>query len=214
VYGAVMSGFFAQCIIKSQTGASRDDNVSTFALDGVIPTLDASNAQIWVDAIKQFFTDMQAYGAMRGRATTGHRVKIYDIATPAPNFPIYDLPWSFAGANGALQLPPEVQLCVSFANTIAVTLPRARRRGRIYIGGWSEFRNVAGRPDQAIVDGLPVSYLDYMEKMLADTPFAAGVWSRSQADVFPLDTVHVDNEWDTMRSRGGRATSRTTVVLP
>lgn len=205
-----MARYHAQCIIQASSGASRDANVTTFAAQGDT-AITSTEAIAWLAAVKQLFEDMKSYSAMRGRAQTGHRFKIYDIDTPEPNYPIFDLPWAFDGAVGAVELPLEVQLCISYANNSAFTFPRARRRGRIYIGGWASTRNDAGRPDTAVREGLPVSYLNYVVELLAETSLFAGVWSRSADDVFPIETVWVDNEWDTMRSRGGRSTARTTV---
>lgn len=207
-----MANYYAQVIIAAATGNTEDVNVNNFAVavDG-----DISTGQIddWGDAIIAFYEDCKNNSAMRGRAQTGHRIKFYAADGSVPNYPIDERAWQFAAAVGTVEMPDEVALCASYMNNSSTTVPRARRRGRIYISGWTEARNDVGRPASAAVSQLANDYKDYADAVNAVTGLSAGVWSRVNATVYPIETVWVDNEWDTMRSRGGKATTRTSLTV-
>jgi hypothetical protein len=69
---------------------------------------------------------------------------------------------------------------------------------------------MTGRPSAATVGDLADAYKDYADTVNLITDVTAGIWSRTEAAVFEIDTCWVDNEWDTMRSRGTESTSRET----
>jgi hypothetical protein len=81
------------------------------------------------------------------------------------------------------------------------------------VSGWGEANNTAGRPENTVIDALALAYQTYAEAVLAITNIGPGVWSRSSNDVYLIDRVYVDNEWDTMRSRGGKSTLRATLTV-
>jgi len=207
-----MANYYAQCTLAAQTGETADVNVNLFSFIG--PAVFTSTEGEFVgDTIKQFYVDVRTAGGIKGMAQNGHVIKIYSAVTTPPNYPIDTYSFNLPAAPGAIDLPLEVALCVSYANDSAVIVPRARRRGRIYISGWGESDNTAGRPVSTAYEGLTAAYEDYCNTLNADTDFQASVWSRTNGILYPIERIWADNEWDTQRSRGGKSTARSTVVL-
>ena len=117
-------------------------------------------------------------------------------------------------------LPSEVAICLSMASFLSglpevsgSTRPRARRRGRVYLGPFSvdgiDSADGEARPGATlrtfILDAAEAMY----DAMLADdaTPV---VYSRTAGAVYQVETYSIDNAYDTVRSRGPAPTVRTT----
>lgn len=207
-----MENYYAQVAVAALTGETADVNVNVFAVQ-CASTLDGTKAAAWRDALITFYDECLTQGAMRGRARTGHTVKFLKATRSVPNYPLFQYDWALVGTPPALDLPAEVALCASYANDTEALVPRARRRGRIYISGWASSINASGRPVSAGYNGLEGAYSDYCIEVNGIGDLTAGVWSRTTGDVFKIDRVWVDNEWDTQRRRGGKATVRATQVI-
>jgi hypothetical protein len=207
-----MTGYYAQTTLLTQSGVSADYQSNVFAV-AAPGGLDATTAGDWRDAIKAFYDACYNNGATRGLAQNNHLVKFYDIDGAAPNYPLYELTFNLAVNPGVSDMPQEVALCISYANITENTVPRARRRGRIYISGWSESANTNGRPGQTQREAVANAYADYALEVTDIANFTAGVWSRRDGEVYPIEEVWVDDEWDTQRRRGGRPTTRYTVGI-
>lgn len=139
------------------------------------------------------------------------RVKFYDMAEPEPR----DVQAEKTAVKAAPGTPGprEVALCLSFyagAN-------RPSNRGRIYLGPCDALQ-IAQRPNTTMITsatsvatilknlgGVDVDWSVFSPKIFA----ASGVEAAFQA----VQTAWVDDEWDTVRSRGLRATARTTVAI-
>jgi len=176
---------------------SVDDCVNTFYLSDIGPT--SSAADLCQDAADLFATYRNhVLGFTRITA------KIYDMAAPVPRPPLATktaIP-QVGGAEGG---PSEVALCLSFY----ATSNQKRRRGRLYIGpfaaGQMERRPAANVTSQladlaaglANLGGVDVDWMQY-----SPTNNAAN----------KVTNWWVDNEWDTVRSRGLKGTSRITGV--
>ena len=209
-----MPGCFAQVQLLSKTGASEDTLVNGFAFQATGLTLSLTDANSFVDAVKGFYDDVRALGGCRGLEQNNHLVKIYDISGVAPNYPLYEIQFNLASAVQSIALPMEVALAVSYANLSETSVPRARRRGRIYLSGWSDASNDAGRPTATVYEGLAQAYDDYITAVNSVTALTAGIWSRVDGLVYEIETTWCDNEWDTQRKRGGRPTARETINRP
>lgn len=207
-----MGYHYAQVILAAKTGNTEDVNTNVFAVEAgsalTGPELDG-----WQAAIKQFYEDVQDAGGMCGRAQTGHVTKFIDIGGGPPNYPVREDSWSLDSTTPSADLPLEVNLCVSYKNVSSTSVKRARRRGRIYTGGYAETQNLVGRPTSTLVTALATAYKDYVDAVNVVGTLEAGVWSRVDGVVYPVEEIWVDNEWDTQRSRGGKALSRTTIVV-
>lgn len=208
-----MGRFFAQVTMLANTGQSRDNQVNGFAA-GSIGSVDGTFATQWTSALTTFYNALRTAGALRGLAQNDHLVKIYDIAAARPNYPLFERTFNLTSAPGTVEMPEEVALCISYANTSAVTIPRGRRRGRIFISGWQESANTDGRPTSTAINNSLTAFTDYVTTFNALGTLDASIWSRVNESTQPIQTAFVDNEWDTQRRRGGRATSRATWTLP
>lgn len=118
-------------------------------------------------------------------------------------------------------LPPEVACCLSMAadpeevpEFAGATRPRARRRARVYLGPWTcvvgTTINVAG--GQVYVHNtLGTTILNYAEALIDSIRplgFSLACYSRSDNQMRAVTELHVDNAFDTVRSRGTAPTAR------
>lgn len=207
-----MADIFAQVTLQAASGDTADNQVNGFAItEGGTPA--TADLDTWAVAIKDFYEAVKAVGGMKALAQNNHLVKFYDILGTAPNYPIYETTFNFATAPSAIDLPLEVSLCVSYRNTVLNSVPRARRRGRIYLSGFGEGQNMTGRPISSLYQGCADAYAAYVADVNAIATFEAGVWSRTDQVVYPIDECWTDDEWDTQRRRGTKATARYTVSV-
>lgn len=129
------------------------------------------------------------------------KVTAYSVG-PAPNPPLASATRN-SGMFPASTSPREVALCLSFRG--AVNQPR--HRGRIYMPAVRWPSSAWGlRPDVAFRNellGLASQFAD-----LGGTDVDWGVYSPSDGLLRPVQLAWVDDEWDIMRSRGLRSTSR------
>lgn len=217
------------------TGALSEDNFSNdFAFDGDANDPVAFDAMF--DNLVDFYNQSGPVGAnsiTQRMATEVLRtadaalVEAYDIQAhldgSSIGSPVASRNFTPDAAVETTSLPQEVSLCLSFRGNYGGVdeidpeappgpagdlHPRARRRGRVYLGPWNALQNDDGRPlaslQQCIADAA---------FRLEDTsgPGGAGnwcVWSRKNVALYPVTTAHVDNAWDTQRRRGRAATSR------
>jgi hypothetical protein len=125
--------------------------------------------------------------------------------------------WTLGAGLGTAAMPSEVALVNSFqadysgaAEESGSTRPRARRRGRIYLGplqqgAASTATNTESRPVAAFVTVIK----EASEQLLGDADTQWGVWSRADAAVRLCIQGYVDNAFDTQRRRGQAPTTRT-----
>lgn len=141
-------------------------------------------------------------------ATTSFTVNIYNAQGLPPHHPLATQVNSVTpGTSGG---PREVCLCLSYY----ATLNQPRTRGRVYLpnglinGGaqlgvrpTTTMRSAALAWKGALSTGLP-----------AGTVWV--VYSRKNDSTAPVTNVWVNDEWDTVRSRGLRETARTLGTVP
>jgi hypothetical protein len=128
--------------------------------------------------------------------------KTYDADDAPPNFPRGEAIRN-EGAAPNSGSPREVALCLSYYG--ARNLPR--QRGRIYLG--------IGTASKAASGGRPPMVLREQALVFADGIANLGgvdvdwqVYSPTAGLSENVRTAYVDDEWDTMRSRGLRPTTR------
>lgn len=131
-------------------------------------------------------------------------VKAYDAQGSAPVYPAGEATLNVGGAP-ASALPREVALCLSFFSERNVK----RQRGRVYapvplmaVAAGVGVRPVSGQRDK--VGTLATIFSD-----LGGVDVDWCVWSPTDGVARPVTDWWVDDEWDTVRSRGLRATTRT-----
>lgn len=206
-----MAIYYAQSVVQSLTGDSADSSSNTFAWNVASP-LDDAVVDDLAAAMSGFYQDLVAGGMMFGYSPLGAIAKFLVATTAVPNYPLFQRNISWGGANNSVELPEEVALCASYANDTLTSVSPKRRRGRIYISGHSASNNTSGRPTTATQTALATAYRDYVDACNDITGVTAGVWSRTDAVVYNVERIWVDNEWDTMRSRGGKSTARVTLA--
>jgi hypothetical protein len=179
-----------------------------FAMDSALPrdivTINPHFAgdapQALADALKTNLIAQSTIGA-------GKRfvVKIYDALKSPPSYPLATAESSTGfWASG---FPREVALCLSYY----AAFNRKYTRGRLYIpatliGGSLGLRPTAGQITTA---------LDF-RKVFTDNLPPGHVWNQYSPTLKhsePVTDVWVDDEWDTVRSRGLRGTVRQTIHL-
>lgn len=139
--------------------------------------------------------------------TTETIVKLYDIEDPPPSPPKALKKAGSPGAVGSSLVPRDVALCLSFfsgSNT-------PRRRGRLYLPATWVMKHTGGSG----VGPQPTTSEQNAGKDLAQSFASLGglnvdwiVYSQADNAGRTVSNAYVDNEWDTQRRRGLKATSR------
>lgn len=175
------------------------------------------------------------------RAANAVTVDYYNVPlTAGPvGAPIRSSAFTLGAMSGsAKSLPSEVSCCLSLDATLLPietepesipggapgpagdTHPRARRRGRIYLGPLNDTAtNATGggtsaiRPSSAFRSSVTRSA---KENLAAAVTSAGWIWAVFSPTAWAMGTIHhvwVDDAFDTQRRRGVAATARTTLAL-
>lgn len=131
------------------------------------------------------------------------QVKMYDAEDPPPSAPKGQKLLQ-TGTSPASTVPREIALCLSYYAGENVK----RKRGRLYIPvAWLTNKTLDVRPGTAVRGEV----LDYgnLFSLLGGANVDWGVWSRVTNSFDKTTNTYVDDEWDTVRSRGLRPTTRT-----
>lgn len=150
-----------------------------------------------------------------------------DIATGATVSVIADdvVNWSDSRdtEGDVADLPAETALCLSYHASPSDapapaphTNPRARIRGRVYLGPWHAGVATSGtglelnysRPSTTLVSTVKSSANNLLTASNASDTFTWVQYSRAQRTVSAVTGGWVDDEWDTQRRRQHRATYR------
>lgn len=100
----------------------------------------------------------------------------------------------------------------------AIDRPRQRYSGRVFLGPWNDsgMTEVDGKSRPGVA--MRTAILDAAERFhdeLTAEGHAWAVWSRVDEVLRAINTVQIDDAWDTQRRRGVAPTARTTrVVFP
>lgn len=203
-----MATYKCQASLQAVSGVSADLHVNTFYIE----TDDWSQqlAQDWGTLIETFYTEIKP-AMLNGYQGDSLLLKQYDLETTnVPNYPVYEWTGDVGAPSVAFTMPPEIALCVSYRNVTYPNVPRARRRGRIYIGGHTEQTNgLDGRPEEDACVALRDAFRDYVTAVRALSGSSLPViYSPTQfGAAYPIEEVYVDNEWDIQRRRGREATN-------
>jgi hypothetical protein len=146
-----------------------------------------------------------AINTLQQPGSTGREVevKMYDAESAPPNEPLATAVRN-KGAAPVSTTAREIAVCLSFyADTNSPS-----RRGRLYLPYTCFFGSAVGAPALTTVQ---------MDAAAAFVPALSGlgglnvdwvVWSPKRREAHTVTNWFVDNEWDTVRSRGMRPTTR------
>ena len=159
--------------------------------------------------VANFYAAVDTYFSVLTKGTNGLRWKSYDKADPEPRAPRVTGVGNLT-PGGALGLPTEVALCVSFQSVALSGTPQARRRGRIFLPFIEAAQNATdSRPSASMVNGVAAAADALVTASKAATTWLWCVYSPTTGQSTEVDNGWVDNEWDTQRRRGRERTTRT-----
>lgn len=184
-----------QVIARKSSDLARDHIVNTLFFDvfsaGGTPDYDA------------LATDLRAIFNDRSMlpAGYGHEVKVYDMADPLPRPVVGSAAWAAASFASGESGPREVACCLSYYGDRNLK----RQRGRIFVGPWRD-TVMAERPNLTVRTTLQT-----MAEAFGGLGGVNVDWQQHSVvanNYRPVTDYWIDDEWDTMRSRGLRATTR------
>jgi hypothetical protein len=160
-----------------------------------------------LESLADDLIDVYQAGWCAGMGAREIRVKVYEVGPP-PQYPVAEVvqdEGTFPASSG----PREVALCLSYRSD---GVPHARHRGRIFLPVYChQAQPSTVRPNSTIMAAALA-----MAQGFADLGGVDVDWStRSQTagTVAAIQAAWVDDEWDTVRSRGLRPTTRQDLSL-
>lgn len=202
-----MPDFITTAIIKTADNVAANYATNTFHFNAD----DLTALQLAHNNLVTFYTSIDTnMSDVVNLGVGGLEIVSYDFDDPKPRAPVLRTLGTLAGVsiNG---LPREVALCMSFQGTRLAGVPQARRRGRIYIPFLQETANDGdGRPTTTLVNSVVAAGQVLLNSSDAAPTWTWEIWSAAGPGFTTVTDGWVDNEWDTQRRRGRRATSRTT----
>lgn len=221
----------AQTILLAGSGNPADAVVNDFVFD--MATFTSTDADDIAAAIESFYTTVQVIPGTDhavqdwltqtlSSTADAHSIKLYDLTGHLDGSPHGSPSFirQFTLTPGGTGFPSECAVALSYhadlagvLEVVGATRPRARRRGRVFLGPIIE----AG--------GTYIDSQLYVTESLRDTVAAAAtllmgalgnawsVWSRQDAVLRQVEGGWVDNAFDVQRRRGPRFTTRTLIPV-
>lgn len=139
-------------------------------------------------------------------ATKPFTIRVYDAKKAPPSYPLATA--TQAGTPPTSAAPRELALCLSYYST----WNRPRYRGRVYIPFVFIGGSTPARPTGAQI----TSALGWKDILTGGLPAAHNmvVYSRLNQEAYGITNFWVDDEWDVMRSRGRKPTTRQLATFP
>lgn len=208
-------------VLPFVTNLPRDVAVNTFHVEADDMTGDQLNAVH--GAIPGFYNNDPGTVAIAYRLTSYITrgtdecyLTIREVGVPGPPLDYFPFTLEAAGANTSL--PFEVAVCCSYGS-IVPTVPRARSRGRIFLGpliaGTAVVNATSGQQPYVADDFMEDIGLAAAELHAALSSYNVewGVYSRVDTELYPIEAGYVDNAFDTQRRREVDATVRVPWVV-
>lgn len=202
------------------SGLAEDVTVNTFhflttsspATATELDQIDTSLQAVWNFSSGVANDELRGYiGDLVSRVADACTIDHYDLDDPEPRVPIRTTTWTLGAADSASTAPPEVALCLSFQANPSSGIPQARRRGRVYLGPWNtNVLSSTGRPTSGLQNAVAAAGNFLHDTLQGAVPVRWCVYSRVGDAMAEVTNGWCDNEWDTQRSRGRKATSRVT----
>jgi hypothetical protein len=198
--------------LAHKNGLARDSVVNSFTFrtpGDFIDPLDAGKIEA---ALNGFYNDVHA-------PIVRHFDVTNDLAgTPAGSPVFMGLLTNLDVNVSANGLPNEMALCLTAAADFGADVefapgsrPRARDRGRVYLGPFNTDAMESSGPGSATVPspGIIDVIVGAGQFLMDDPDTEWVVWSRRAAGVKTVTSAWVDNAWDVQRRRGERPTAKT-----
>lgn len=208
--------YIVQVIQKMESNIPADSSINTWAFASASPTPDTVEMGAIATGLFDFYNEL--YSLMAVNLASYWGLKVYNWYDPEPRSPLIDAddfgPFSFPNLT---PLPSEVALCLSFRGPYESGEPKARRRGRIYVGPLAATTSTSAPNGARPASGVPAFFSDAVEALQAAiTPEGVVhcVWSRADETFYPVVEYWVDNAFDTQRRRGIAPTERTVLPIP
>ena len=168
-----------------------------------------SEAAAFADHLVTFYGAIdQLLSSLLSSATDAASITTYDLADAEPRVPTdTEL---FTLTLNASNMATEKAICLSFQGIKISGLPQSRRRGRVYLGPLGGIHDsTTGRPNTTHITTMATAADTLLTTTSADP--LSGIWavySPTDGQTIPVQNGWIDNEYDTVRSRGRKPTSR------
>jgi hypothetical protein len=210
--------------IPRDNGLSRDAVANTFHFGFIGALVGTEGAEVH-DLLLNFYN---ANGSTAGSNIAQYlsgglnaptsRLKVYDLADAEPRVPLYDNTLAITANASTNHLPSEVAVCLSFKALPESGVPARRQRGRVYIGPLSQGAMASGTSNDARpLSQFQSALLDAGVRLRDKVAIAGGGtldWVVAShvggLNTYPVNSVWVDDAFDTQRRRGLLATTRIT----
>ncbi len=194
-----MANYDLQVALHHSSNMPEDDCVNTLHYDINFPDTFESVSDDIALAYQGLF-------ALRVGPTTGLTIKWYEPGLN-PGGAVYTKKYTTGYISTLQAAPREVAVCLSYATVDNVDASTPRRRGRIYVGPISG--NNTNSAD--VFAGLRNDILTFGQALASAGSAGNATWklySRADNGYFKIESIWVDNAWDTQRRRGLKATVR------
>ncbi len=192
-----MALYDLQVIFHHDSGLPKDSFVNTLHYDMAI------NADIQANC-DEIMAKYELFKNQMSSVIASATVKVYESG-PNPGGPTFQKDYVFSPVGSPS--PSEVAICLSYAATETHDASLPRRRGRIYLGPLAGSSLGAERPSPTLRDAV----LDLGEGLAQVGDSTVTTWklySRTDNAYHTIESISVDNSWDTQRRRGAAATLR------
>lgn len=228
-----MAAVLAVVVMNHTSEKSEDQMMTSFAFTTPSTEIVESELSDIASDLEAFYNVIPAgHNAISGflspvisREVSAAEIRFFDLTGhldgSAHGSPIYVVGFTVgAMVPGAEGLPSELAVVLSFRSDYASdpefgpsSRPRARRRGRVYIGPLTksavEHSGVANRP--AVSQGIAETIGIRAAALRDSVDHVWCVWSRANAALTPVITAWVDDAFDVQRRRGEDAVTRVVV---
>lgn len=218
-----MSIVLAQITIPHDSNLPEDSVVNTwhFFVAGDPETANGADNTTpfptWAKAaLKDFYNPATGTGpgdrlstAYQGSTST---IKMYDLGDAQPRVPFHVSTIDLGAGSGAAPLPEEVAVCLSYHSAFTSGAPRARRRGRVFLGPFTTTTLNLDVGNTIVDGGMITDTLAGATRLLAagsDQAYWA-LYSPTDNAAFAVTGGWVDNAFDIQRRRGRAAANRIT----
>lgn len=194
VYNAEMPDKRFQVRLQGESGLPQDvfENVLYFFTD---------DEETVADGLADLYD-----GALFLAGWKGIQIRSYDLSGGQPTFQ-KDYPNAQAAAS--LSCPSEVAICLSYATVDNPEASTPRRRGRIYLGPLRYQEIQSDRPTPTL-RGQVLDFGAGLAQIGTGTAQTWKLYSKTDGQTADIESIWVDDAWDTQRRRGLEPTLRET----